>query len=97
MFAFFPIGTTCVHRNYPDCKSFPGYPLNVNVSSHSLKGKPIIEVTWEPPITGESKEIVNKNQALTKVRQYSIRESEVVKYCVAVNCRVHFVTVKLFG
>ncbi|XP_044174079.1 Down syndrome cell adhesion molecule homolog isoform X1 [Acropora millepora] len=46
--------THCVHDSYPDCKSFPGSPLNVNVSSHSLKGKPIIEVTWEPPTKGRN-------------------------------------------
>lgn len=44
----------CVHHSYPYCKSFPGSPLNVNVSSHSLKGKPIIEVTWEPPTKGRN-------------------------------------------
>ncbi|XP_020624619.1 uncharacterized protein LOC110062098 [Orbicella faveolata] len=40
--------------SYPNCRSFPGPPLNVNVSSHLFKRKPIVQVVWNPPNNGFS-------------------------------------------
>ena len=47
--------STCVRFSkisYPDCHSFPGKPLNVDVSSHLLNETPIVQVVWNPPNNG---------------------------------------------
>lgn len=49
--------TACLpfsETNYPNCKSFPGPPLNMRVTSYLLKREPVVQVTWEPPNTGRS-------------------------------------------
>lgn len=39
-------------KNHPKCMSFPGPPLNVKVRPDIHKGKPFVQVTWEPPKKG---------------------------------------------
>lgn len=38
--------------NYPNCTSFPGPPLEMQVMNYLHKGKPVVQVTWEAPNTG---------------------------------------------
>ena len=47
--------STCVRfskTSNPDCHSFPGKPLNVNVSSHLVNGTLMVQVVWNPPNNG---------------------------------------------
>ena len=76
MFVFFPtVSDHCARSDYPECKSFPGSPLNVKVSQDNLREGPIIQVTWEPPNTGESKEMVRKYGTLHKFANIYLKES----------------------
>ncbi|XP_068719513.1 uncharacterized protein [Montipora capricornis] len=55
-------------KRYPNCKSFPGPPLNVTVRPEIHSEKPVAHVKWEPPkkrrgyLWGYQVHIVGKNR-----------------------------------
>jgi len=49
--------STCMsfsEKIYPNCRSFPGPPLKLQVFSYHYKGNPAVQVTWKAPNTGRS-------------------------------------------